>query len=224
MEHCSVARLFFLPYARNITSYCCRLQDIPRRRPLHITRHNSTLNFLAQSLKAIPNCSLYADLSPSIITGDAFRPDLLLVTSDHRLFIFELTVGYETNLDVNANHKREKNLHLVQSLSSAYSSIMFVNFPISSLGIFGLSCSSLIDMCNALDISENHLRFMISKLFNYIFCRRNTSWNNPELLQFLRHLEQTLTKTLFPFLSIFFCACNSRFLCKRRLANCKLPL
>ena len=63
-------------------------------RPLHITRHNSALNFLAQSLKAIPNCSLYADLSgylsPSIITGDAFRPDLLLVTSDHRLFIFVL--------------------------------------------------------------------------------------------------------------------------------------
>ena len=138
---------------------------------------------------------LYADLSgylsPSIITGDSFRPDLLLVTSDHRLFILELTVGYETNLDVNVNRKREKYSNLIHSLSSAYSSIMFVNLSISSLGIFGLSCSSFIDMCNALDISENHLRFMISKVSNltirttyYIFCRRNKSWNNPELLKF----------------------------------------
>ena len=157
--------------------------------------HNSTLDFLAQSLKAIPNCTLYADLSgyllPSIITGDSFRPDLLLVTSDHRLFILELTVGYETNLDVNANRKREKYSNLIHSRSSAYSSIMFVNLSISSLGIFGLSCSSFIEMCNALDISEDHLRFMISKLSNltirttyYIFCRRNKSWNNPELIQF----------------------------------------
>ena len=147
-------------------------------------RHNSALNILAQSFKAIPNCSLYVDLSgylsPSIITGDSFLPDLLLVTSDHRLFILELTVGYETNLDVNANRKRERYSHLVHSLSSAYSSIMFVNLSISSPGIFCLSCSSFIDMCNARDISENHLRFMISKLSNltirttyYIFCRRN---------------------------------------------------
>ena len=119
--------------------------------------HNSALNFLAQSLKAIPNSFFYAYLSgylsPSIVTGDSFRPDLLLVTSDHRLFILELTVGYETNLDVNANRKREKYSNLIHSLSGAYSSIMFVNLSISSLGIFGLSCSSFIDMCNALDIS-----------------------------------------------------------------------
>ena len=140
-------------------------------------RHNSALNFLAQSLKAIPNCSLYADLSgylsPSIITGDSFRPDLLLVISDHRLFILELTVGYETNLDVTANRKREKYSNLIHNLSSAYSSIMFVNLSISSLGIFGLSCSSFIDMCNALDISENHLRFMISATLTSIVLSKN---------------------------------------------------
>ena len=128
--------------------------------------HNSALNFLAQYFKAIPNCSLYVDLSgylsPFIITGDSFRPDLLLVTSDHRLFMLELTAGYETKLDANANCKREKYSHHVHRLSSAYSSIMFANLSISSLGILGLSCSSFIDMCNALDINENHLRFMIS--------------------------------------------------------------
>ena len=45
-------------------------------------RHNSILNFLAQTLQSINGYDLFADLpgfrTPSIITGDRFRPDLLL--------------------------------------------------------------------------------------------------------------------------------------------------
>ena len=70
------------------------------------------MTYLSQSFKAISHCSLYIDLSGflslSIITGDSFHPDLLLVSFDHPLFILALTVGYESNLDVNANCKREK--------------------------------------------------------------------------------------------------------------------
>ena len=43
--------------------------------------------------------NLYVDLpgfhNPSIITGDEYRPDLLLKTKDDCLYILELTVGYE---------------------------------------------------------------------------------------------------------------------------------
>ena len=158
-------------------------------------RHNSALQILAEYFKTIPESSLYADLSgflsPSIITGDTFRPDLLLLTTNNRLFILELTVGFETNLDVNAKRKREKYLPLTRHLQSSFKSVHFVNLSISSLGIFGLSCSSFIDMCNALDVDEKHLRYLISKLSNtiirttyYIFCRRNKPWTNPELILF----------------------------------------
>ena len=126
-----------------------------------------------------------------IITVDTFRPDLLLLTTNNRLFILELTVGFETNLDFNAKRKREKYLTLTRHLQSSFTSVHFVNLSISSLGIFGLSCSSFIDMCNALDVDEKHLRYLISKLSNtiirttyYIFCRRNKTWTNPELLLF----------------------------------------
>ncbi|CAB4022338.1 Hypothetical predicted protein, partial [Paramuricea clavata] len=39
--------------------------------------------------------------SPSILTGDTFRPDLLLSCSNGSLYVVELTTGYETNLKNN---------------------------------------------------------------------------------------------------------------------------
>ncbi len=56
--------------------------------------------------------NLYVDLpgflNPSIVTGDKYRPDLLLTTKDNCLYILELTVGYETNLRNNIKRKQEK--------------------------------------------------------------------------------------------------------------------
>ena len=54
-------------------------------------RHNSILNFLANTLQTVNGSSLYADVpgfkSPSIITGDAYRPDLLLSLSNGSLYV-----------------------------------------------------------------------------------------------------------------------------------------
>ncbi|CAB4021333.1 Hypothetical predicted protein [Paramuricea clavata] len=60
-------------------------------------RHDSVLNFLASTLTAVKNSTLYAYIpgfmNPSVITGDRLRPDLLLVTENRCLYILELTVG-----------------------------------------------------------------------------------------------------------------------------------
>ncbi len=60
-------------------------------------RHDSVLNFIANFLRPMIFNNLYADipgfLSPSIVTGDKYRPDLLLTTKDICLYILELTVG-----------------------------------------------------------------------------------------------------------------------------------
>ena len=65
-------------------------------------RHNSALNFLATSLKAIEGSSLFADIpgfsSPSIITGD----NVSRSTSAYKgniLYVLELTIGFETNVN-----------------------------------------------------------------------------------------------------------------------------
>ena len=77
-------------------------------------RHDSILNFIANSLQPVINdrSSLYADVngfpSPSIITGENYRPDLLFVIQSKCLYILELTVGFESNLKNNAVRKKEK--------------------------------------------------------------------------------------------------------------------
>ena len=54
-------------------------------------------------------------LSP--ITGDDLRPDMLILTSN-TLYVVELSVGFETNLNNNASRKFEKYRYLLHSLES----------------------------------------------------------------------------------------------------------
>ena len=72
-------------------------------------RHNSALHSIASTLKDIKDTSLFVDLpgfiSPCTITGEQFRPDMLLSTANNILYIIELTVGFETNIDQNASRK-----------------------------------------------------------------------------------------------------------------------
>ena len=57
-------------------------------------------------MTVVEGSSLFVDIpgfpSPSIITGDDLRPDLLLKTKDNCLYILELTIGFETNINNNA--------------------------------------------------------------------------------------------------------------------------
>ena len=50
-------------------------------------RHNSVLLHISRTLPSLQDSSLYADLpsfpSPSLITGDSLRPDLVLVLKAH---------------------------------------------------------------------------------------------------------------------------------------------
>jgi len=112
-------------------------------------RHNSALRFLAQTLQSVNSSKLYVDLpgylSPCIIMGDSLRPDMILSTAD-KLYIIELTVGFETNLANNARRKELKYRSLVTDLSNDYHSIEFINLSISCLGIFGQSSESFLTM------------------------------------------------------------------------------
>ena len=82
--------------------------------------HGSILNFLAISLRLINRSSLYEDIpgfySPSIITGDQLRQDLLLKTNDNSLYVLEPTVGVETNLASNSTRKKNKYAPLLSEL------------------------------------------------------------------------------------------------------------
>ena len=73
---------------------------------------------LAKTLLSVKDAKVYADLpgynSPSVMTGDEYRPDILLLTTENTLYVAELTVGHESNLENNSKRKEQKYSELVK--------------------------------------------------------------------------------------------------------------
>ena len=114
--------------------------------PRFTWRHDSVLNFIAQTLQPVSNSDLFVDLpgfkSPSVISSDTFRPDLLLSISNDHLYILELSVGFESNLQTNVDRKKERYKDLVVQQREHYRSVKLVNLSISSLGVFSKECDA----------------------------------------------------------------------------------
>ena len=124
-----------------------------------------------------------------MITGDSLRPDLLLLIDEKILYILELTLGFETNIQNNSDRKAAKYSSLINDLSLSYSKVVFVNLSMGAIGVMGSSCNSLLSLLQDLQFDKNVTKRIIMKAMNisirssyYIFCRRNKPWTNPELL------------------------------------------
>ena len=155
-------------------------------------RHDSALNFLASKFQYLNHCTFYVDLpqylSPSLVTGDDLRPDMLISTPSNTLYVLELSVGFETSLNNKADRKFSKYCYLLNDLTSKDRHVKFVNL---SIAIFGQSSDSFIQMCSDLTIDKAHTNYIITKLSTiiirttyYIFCMRNKPWTNPDLLSY----------------------------------------
>ena len=156
-------------------------------------RHNSVLLYLANTFSSLSPCKIYADLpsftSPCLITGDSLRPDLLLVTGNNVLYILELTLGFETNMQVNSTRKANKYNRLIKDLSANYNKVIFINLSMGALGVMGSSCDSFLSLLQDLSFDKLVQKRIIMKTISiairtsyFIFCQRNKTWNNPELL------------------------------------------
>ena len=118
---------------------------VPRR--WEYTWHqNSVLLCLDSTFSSLSQCTVYADLSsfvsPWLITGDSLRPDLRLLRESNVLYILELTLGIETNMQVNGIRKANKYITLIKDLSSTYSKVTFLTFSMGDFGIMTSSCDS----------------------------------------------------------------------------------
>ena len=155
--------------------------------------HNSVLLYLANTFSSLSPCKVYADLasftSPCLITSDSLRPDLLLLTGNSVLYILELTLGFETNIQVNSIRKANKYNRLIKDLSSTYNKVTFVNLSTSALRVMGSSYDSFLSLLQDLSFDKLVQKRIIMKTINIairtsyvISCLRNKTWNNPELL------------------------------------------
>ena len=96
----------------------------------------------------------YIDLpgfsTPSIVTGDMYPPDLLLTTNDNlRLYILELTFGYETNLRNNIKRKQDKYKDVIKEQKKHFKSVEFINLSINAIGVFDKESSRPYILKNA---------------------------------------------------------------------------
>ena len=133
-------------------------------------------------------------LSPSVISRDNFRPDLLSILPINCLYILELTIGYEPNLSSNSIRKEKNYRQLLMEQRSQYKKCLFVNLSMEAFGVMSRSSISFLDMMKDLDFNEDTRKFIIKKLMNitigsniayYIFCRRkNKDWLDRQLLTF----------------------------------------
>ena len=156
-------------------------------------RHNSALHFVASTLQCVRNYSLYVDLpglfSRCIITGDQLPSDVLLSVGKTTLYMIEWTVGFETNLNRNADRKYENYHQLTRDILSGFNNIKFISLSLSVLGIFCKSCEPSIDICKELEFDKQHRYFIVRKLSviilrstYYMFFMLSKPWTNPDLL------------------------------------------
>jgi hypothetical protein len=158
----------FVLFESRITSPRRRwMQDLPKGR--FTWRHDSVLNFIASILKSVNHSNLYADLpgyiSPSVLTGDELRPDLLIIL-ENNIYILELTVGFESNLLTNATRKRQKYQDLINEQLKNYEKEKFVNLSISSLGVFSHSSLDFTEMLKDLKFDEQCRKYYVRKIIN----------------------------------------------------------
>ena len=128
--------------------------------------------------------NLYADLpgfiSPSVITGDEG-------SKKKCIYILELTVGFESNLQANATRKRQKYQELIYEQYKKYEKVKFINL----FGVFNQSSLDFIEMLKDLKFDERCRKYYTQKTMNtcirssyYIFCKRNKEWDNPTLMTY----------------------------------------
>ena len=130
-------------------------------------------------------------MSPSIITGEQKRPDIVVIDKQRSwVFVLELTVGFETRIKDNTVRKHNHYSGLCSELRNQYNRVKFVNISVGALGIVGKSSRSFIDfISNDLLLDNQKINYLIAKIgaccirsTYYIFCRKDKDWTEPNLL------------------------------------------
>ena len=88
------------------------------------------------------------------------RPDLLIITKEKVLYILELTIGFETNIQINCEREASKYYPLQQTLLPNYKQIKFLNLYMGALGTIGSSSESFIDLLKYLGFNEKVQKYI----------------------------------------------------------------
>ena len=69
-----------------------------------------------------------------------------MISPDNSLYVLELTVGFETNINITSDRKTDNYKPLLLDLKPQYHEINLINISMGSLGILESSSDSLLYM------------------------------------------------------------------------------
>ena len=129
---------------------------------------------MAKFITALKNVQVFADIdqcmSPSIITGEDLRPDLIVVHQSKDIYVSELTVGFGPNIQKNATRKCKKYETLLE--------VTFINLSVGACGVIGASAVDFPSTLTKLGCEKKQSDYLMTKLCNicprctyYIFVR-----------------------------------------------------
>ena len=145
------------------------------------------MNFIKTNKIKI-HCDIEGYINPLVIIGDENRPDVIVTQNKSTIFVLELTVGFETNLDYNTKLKASKYREMLKSPENKFEKVNFVNLSMGALGIVGAH-SSVTNILKALGFQQQEIAYLIKKVMcccirgtHYVFCMRNKAWSQPSFL------------------------------------------
>ena len=95
-----------------------------------------------------------------MITGENQRPGLIVI-SNNKLHLLELTAGYQTNIDLNSNRKEESHREFMGRLAELYNKAQFINLSMGALGLYDKTSASLIRFYSDLGMNKKEIDFAL---------------------------------------------------------------
>ena len=101
-------------------------------------RHDSILLNLSRILESIKSMDIYIDIPgykcPTMINGENQRP-VVIVISNGKLYLLDVTAGYETNINLNRKRKEENYRALMDRSAQFYRGAQSANLSMRAVGV-----------------------------------------------------------------------------------------
>ena len=122
--------------------------------------YNSLTRFCSNLFVDLPSFA-----SPCIITGEQERPDIVIV-QQKAVMLLELTIGFETNMELNSTRKREKYKALVDRLKKSYDDVVYANISMGACGFIEKDSKKFLDIMTKLKIPETEIQYLTKSIIN----------------------------------------------------------
>ena len=113
---------------------------------------------------------------------------MIVILNESTIFVLELTVGFENNIEINIKRKRVKYEEMLKHLDRRFLKVNFINLSMGTLGIVGVN-TQITNMLTALGFNQQEITYLVKKIIccciratYYVFYMRNKAWCQPSLL------------------------------------------